>query len=247
MPVEVYAHEKGWPRGGEAFAWGRLDVRLRKGVQLRMVNVGPRTEVRKGRLGHQLCLACGQSHSPYASTLSRQKFEQTHAERCGHRIEPTGFYADLEVDALGLHGVEDPVLAYSVAEAMRMGAARVLDMEVEDLQLLGLGHATDDARDVLLYDPMPGGSGLLDQLAARWNEVRAAALEIVEHCPAACDKACVDCLHTYRNRFYQQYLDRNRAAELLRAPEEPLRRTHAPWRARPSATSSSSRRPAGIR
>jgi hypothetical protein len=49
-----------------------------------------------------------------------------------------------------------------------MGAARVLDMEVEDLQLLALGHCGRGTCDVLLYDPMPGGSGLLEQLTERW-------------------------------------------------------------------------------
>jgi ATP-dependent helicase YprA (DUF1998 family) len=46
---------------------------------------------------------------------------------------------------------------------------------------------------VLLYDPMPGGSGLLDQLAERWEEVRDAALMLLTHCPSACESSCIDC------------------------------------------------------
>lgn len=226
MPVAVYATERGFHRGGAAWSWGEFDIRSRRGLQLRMVNVGPRAEVAKGNVGYLLCLACGQSHSPYASARSREEFIKKHLERCAHRVDPTGFFADVEVDVLGVHDVQDRVLAFSFVESMRMGAARVLDMEVEDLQLLALGHAGEDRVDVLLYDPMPGGSGLLEQLVGRWEEVRAAAIELVETCPGACERSCVDCLQTYRNRFYHEHLDRHQAAAVLSAATGPLVMTH---------------------
>jgi len=222
MPVAVYATERGFHRGGAAWSWGELDLRSRRALQLRMVNVGPRAEVTKGNLGYLLCLACGQSHSPYASARSREEFVKKHQERCAHRVDATGFFADVEVDVLGLHDVDDRLLAFSFVESLRMGAARVLDMEVEDLQILALGHAGEDRVDVLLYDPMPGGSGLLDQLVQRWEEVRAAAIELCESCAGACERSCVDCLQTYRNRFYHEHLDRHRAAEVLKAATGPL-------------------------
>jgi SOS-response transcriptional repressor LexA len=182
--------------------------------------------VASGNLGYLICLACGQSHSPYASTTSKDAFRKKHEDRCAHRVDPTGFFADVEVDVLGLHDVDDPVLAFSFVEALRMGAARVLDMEVEDLQLLAIGHAGSDRLDVLLYDPMPGGSGLLEQLVQRWEEVRHAALELVESCAGACERSCVDCLQTYRNRFYHKHLDRHRAADVLKSSSGPLALVH---------------------
>ena len=60
-------------------------------------------------------------------------------------------------------------------EALRLGAAEVLDMEVEDLQLLVVGQPGGRGLSLLLYDPMPGGSGLLDQMRDRWQEVTAIA------------------------------------------------------------------------
>ena len=226
MPVAVYATERGFHRGGSAWSWGELDLRSRRALQLRMVNVGPRAEVTKGNLGYLLCLACGQSHSPYASARSREEFVKKHQERCAHRVEATGFFADVEVDVLGLHDVDDRVLAFSFVESLRMGAARVLDMEVEDLQILALGHAGEERVDVLLYDPMPGGSGLLEQLVQRWDEVRTAAISLCESCPGACERSCVDCLQTYRNRFYHEHLDRHRAAEVLKSATGPLVLVH---------------------
>ena len=222
MPVAVYATERGFHRGGLAYSWGELDIRARRALQLRMVNVGPRAEVTKGNLGYPLCLTCGQSHSPYASARSHEEFVKKHQERCGHRVDPTGFFADVEVNVLGLHDAEDRVLAFSFVESIRMGASRVLDMEVEDLQILALGHAGEDRVDVLLYDPMPGGSGLLEQLVERWEEVREAAIKLVATCGGACERSCVDCLQTYRNRFYHEHLDRHRAAEVLNGSVGPL-------------------------
>lgn len=222
MPVAIYGNDRGYHRGGTAWRWADLDVRFRRGVQLRLLNVGPRNEVKQQRLGFPLCLACGQSHSPFASRKSREEFEKIHLERCGHQIRPTGFYADVEVDVLGWHDVEDRTVGFSVVEAIRMGASRVLDMEIEDLQLLALGHLGGDRVDILLYDPMPGGSGLLEHLAERWEEVQAAALVLLDGCVSACEASCIDCLQTYRNRFYHEHLNRHKAAEVLRSASGPL-------------------------
>ncbi len=222
MPVATYGNDRGYHRGGTAWQWGGLDLRFRRGVQLRLVNVGPRKEVDQSRLGYPLCLACGQSHSPFASRLSRDDFEKLHLTKCGHVVQPTGFFADIEVDVLGLHNVQDRKLGFSLIEAVRMGAARVIDMETEDLQILALGHIEEDTCDVLLYDPMPGGSGLLEHLAQRWEEVREAAMELVKNCPSACETSCIDCLQTYRNRFYHEFLDRKIALEVLEASSGPL-------------------------
>jgi phage repressor protein C with HTH and peptisase S24 domain len=227
LPVSVYGNDKGFHRGGTAWKWGGLDIRFRKGTQLRLVNVGPRREVTQTRLGYPLCLACGQSHSPFAGKRSREDFEQKHLERCGHIVKPTGFYADVEVDVLGLHNVEDRKFGFSVAESLRMGAARVLDMEVDDLQLLALGHVGQTTCDILMYDPMPGGSGLLVYLAERWEEVLEAAKEILEHCPGACESSCIDCLRTYRNRFYYEHLCRHTALEVFESYSGPLVKQHS--------------------
>lgn len=226
MPVAVYSLERGAHRGGTAWSWGELSLQGRRAVQLRMVNVGPKGEVGDGRVGYLLCLACGQSHSPYASSRSREEFQKKHLERCSHRVEPTGFFADVEVDVLGLHDASDRTDAFSLMEALRMGAARVLDMEIEDLQITSIGHAGDDTIDVLLYDPMPGGSGLLEQLVLRWSEVRAAAIALVDGCACACERSCIDCLQTYRNRFYHQHLDRHRAKDLLARGPQALSELH---------------------
>jgi SOS-response transcriptional repressor LexA len=62
---------------------------------------------------------------------------------------------------------------------------------------------------------MPGGSGLLDQICEGFDEIVAAARDVVEKCPSACSSSCVDCLQTFRNGYYHKYLDRKLALECL--------------------------------
>jgi hypothetical protein len=127
-----------------------------------------------------------------------------------------GFFADVVADTISIPGCETPSEAYSVAEALRTGATRVLDMDHEDLDILVIRHPGGEIADALLYDPMPGGSGLLEQICARFGEVAAAALEVCANCPADCATACIDCLHTFRNAFFHQHLNRHVAADRLR-------------------------------
>jgi hypothetical protein len=169
---------------------------------------------------------CGQSRSPLASQADLNQFSTDHRERCGRPVTNTGFFADVVADALTLRSCENREEAYSVAEALRKGAAETLEMELEDLQILTIGHPGVDQVDVLLYDPMPGGSGLLDQMVERWSEVVAAAIASVEDCPSQCQRACVDCLFTFRNAFYHAHLNRHIALQRLRQWGNRLEFTH---------------------
>lgn len=218
LSVAVYGYERDQHGGGKAYTWGDRTLTHRTAVRLRLVNVGPAGLVQgTGRLGYPLCLVCGQSRSPLASQADRDQFAEDHRERCGKKVEPVGFYADIVADALTLQGGENRSVAYSVMEALRRGAAEVLEMEVEDLQLLAAGRAGEETTDMVLYDPMPGGSGLLEQMISRWDEVVQAALSLVRDCPSACASACIDCLLDFRNAHYHRHLHRHLTTERLEA------------------------------
>jgi len=216
LPVSVFGYEQDRYGEGRAFHWGEKDVSWRTSVYLRLVNVGAGSLVRnQGRLGYPMCLVCGQSRSPLASQADRDQFFRDHGERCGRPVESVGFFADIIADALTIKDCANREEAYSVAETLRMGAAEVLEMEIEDLQILVIGKAGSVEVDALLYDPMPGGSGLLEQMTDRWDEVVAAAKAVAEDCPSVCETACVDCLYMFRNSFYHTYLNRHTALEQL--------------------------------
>ncbi|HOU55091.1 MAG TPA: DEAD/DEAH box helicase [Myxococcota bacterium] len=215
LPVSVFGYEQARHGAGRSFHWGPKEVSLRSSVHLRLVNVGPSQLVRgANRMGYPMCLVCGQSRSALASEADRNQFARDHQERCGRRVESVGFFADIVVDALCIKECASREEAYSVAEALRKGASGILEMDLEDLQVLAIGRPGSAVVDVLLYDPMPGGSGLLDQMTSRWPEVVQAALEVVEKC--GCATACIDCLFTFRNAAYHQHLNRSTASDRLR-------------------------------
>jgi SOS-response transcriptional repressor LexA len=64
---------------------------------------------------------------------------------------------------------------------------------------------------------MLGGSGLLDQLSERFEEIADVARRVVETCPSVCQTSCIDCLQTFRNAFYHKQLERKLALDRLNA------------------------------
>ena len=241
LGVAIYGTECGQHSGGRAFRWGPQSVLLRRGVRLRLVNVGPAGAVeslrqgnatgsvspgsnanaspgqdsRLGELGYPVCTVCGQSVSPLSSDRQRQAFRETHTERCGRAPVGIGFHADVTADVLSLPACNSAETSYSVLEALRIGAAQVLDMHLDDLQILVVGHVDRDEVDALLWDPMPGGSGLLDQLCERFREVVHVARKVAGACPGLCEASCIDCLQGFRNAYYHRYLNRGAARERI--------------------------------
>ena len=256
LGVAVYGTELEQHSGGRAFRWGPQRVQLRQGVRLRLVNVGPAgaleglrqegatgdagRESRRGELGYPVCTVCGQSVSPLSSDRQREAFRSMHAERCRHAPASIGFHADVTADVLSLPACDSPETAYSVLEALRIGAAQVLDMHLDDLQVLVIGHVDRDDLDALLWDPMPGGSGLLDQLCERFPEVVQVAREVAGACPGRCESSCIDCLQSFRNAYYHRYLDREAAREQIEECGQQLSFDHRIPRLQPDA------QPAGV-
>lgn len=216
LAVSVYGYETERHGPGKRYTWGnRREVKMMKSVHLRLVNVGAASKVAEGELGYPMSLVTGTSRSPLASRAELEDFDKSNVERYGRPADRVGLYADVVADTLCVPGLANREEAYSVLEALRVGMTRVLEMELEDLHVLVASRAASDEVDGFLYDPMPGGSGLLEQACERWPEVVAAAKDVVSTCPSGCERACVDCLKTFRNAYYHKRLDRKVAAERL--------------------------------
>lgn len=216
MGVSVYGVERDQHSGGIAWKWGNRSLHHRRGVHFRLVNVGASSAIERwNRLGYPICTVCGQSASPLSSDAQRDHFARDHEQRCGQPVRAVGFYADTVADSISIPACENSSVAFSTLEALRIAATRVLDMHRDDLQVLVIGHVDRDEVDGYLWDPMPGGSGLLDQICEHFEEIAAAASEIVNDCPAACGSSCIDCLQTFRNTYYHRYLERRVAMERL--------------------------------
>lgn len=226
MPVTILGYEQGRHGGGLAFQWKDQLVQLRRSVHLRLVNVGPANLVRTGDLGYTVCLVCGRSRSPFTSDSDLELFKKDHQDRCRTTVDPVGFFADVIADTFSLQDCENREVAYSVTEAIRHGASNVLEMELEDLQIVTVGHPGSERVDVLLYDPMPGGSGLLEQLLTKWTAVVEAAIAVLSDCKSRCETACIDCLFNFRNAHYHRHLNRHTALKKLLEWEDILTQSH---------------------
>ena len=107
--------------------------------------------------------------------------------------------------------------AYSVAYAVRLGAAETLDVPDTDLNVTITGGDNPGESAIVLYDNVPGGAGLVAQLEREsvFDEVlRNARGRVQGNC--GCDSSCYGCLRSYRNQFAHPHLERKRALEVLR-------------------------------
>lgn len=226
LPTTILGYEQNRHDGGNAYTWGSQSLLFRRSVHLRLVNIGPTNLVQAGKLGYPVCLVCGKSRSPFTSARDLEKFEDDHKHRCGKSMQNPGFFADIIADTLTLQDCENRILAYSLLEALRHAASQCLEMDLEDLQILTIARSGSERVDGLLYDPMPGGSGLLEQLISRWQDITAAALQVVTTCASRCETACIDCLFTFRNAHYHRYLNRHDAQSVLQQWGDTLTLSH---------------------
>lgn len=214
MPVSILGRLRKRNRGGKAFKIGDQEVSYVRGQGIELVNIGEATRVKKGELGHWICSVCGAAKTPYAVEAEITQFSKIHKERCGKDATRLALTVQADVDMLQFHAVTDEAEGINIGEALRTGATRLLDMGQEDLQLL-LVQKSDDKLDLLIYDPMPGGSGLLEQMLARWQELIATSNDLLAGCVQACETACYSCLKTFRNQFHHEMLNRHKGLELM--------------------------------
>lgn len=107
----------------------------------------------------------------------------------------------------------------TVAEALCVAAAMILDCEPRDIQgeprvaMTQAGELGEEV-EVYLYDTASGGAGFVQQACTRLREVVAKALSIMESC--SCNNSCYNCLRSYENKWEHKNLDRHLGADLLR-------------------------------
>jgi len=215
MPVQMAGHLMGEHRGIDIYGvGGDKEFFHLHGQKIRLGNIGPSDKVSQGEIGYPFCRVCGATRSPYASDTELEHFKERHNGSCGEVPEKYAFTADSQVDALMFKGFQSMGDAVNLAEGIRTSANIHLEMDPDDLQL-HLFRMGEEEYDIVIYDPMPGGSGLLDQMIEQWVSLLDSGIEALSNCSSNCEKSCYDCLRTYRNMFYHEHLDRHRAVELL--------------------------------
>jgi ATP-dependent helicase YprA (DUF1998 family) len=214
MPVCVVGRLRRINKGGKGIRIGDFEVSYLSGQGIELVNLGEAGRVRAGNIGYWICSVCGATKSPYAVDAELNHFKTTHQESCGKEPAKLALTVKADVDCLQFHKLQNEADAINIGEALVAGAVRVLDMGSGDLESLVI-QRSDETVDLLIFDPMPGGSGLLDQMLHRWNEIIRATKELLHECPQGCESACYSCLLSFRNQFNHGRLNRHKALELI--------------------------------
>jgi Domain of unknown function (DUF1998) len=120
-----------------------------------------------------------------------------------------------------LRALEDAL--YSIAEALRLAASRhpQLDLDPSEFgagfRIVPSGNAEEHLfLDIYLYDTLSGGAGYAELAGRYLNEILRDVLQLLENCPAHCDRSCESCLRHYHNQHLRDRLERFVGAQLLR-------------------------------
>lgn len=189
-----------------------------------ILNFGPDRDD-DNELGYPICGVCGGVRSPYENEETIERFFEYHEDKCGEVPRYRALHVHSEVDGLLFKGLDSEIEAVSLGEGLALLGTHLFDMERDDLRWIPLPEG-DDEWELFLYDPMPGGSGLLEQFMGEWGSVIRSARDILGGCPSGCLTSCYDCLRTYYNQFYHEELDRHSALELLESMGETPTRTN---------------------
>lgn len=105
--------------------------------------------------------------------------------------------------------------AQSCAEALRLAAANILDIDISELMTGYRLRAKDSSGyiDLYMYDQLSSGAGYCSGLGKISNELLEKARSIMTDCH--CDTACYECIKHYKNTYVQGDLDRRAGVDLL--------------------------------
>jgi len=109
----------------------------------------------------------------------------------------------------------------TLSEALTIAGAKRLEIERGELQaeyrpaLTPGGHEGLEA-EIYIYDTLAGGAGFARRVRDLGPVVFEDTLQLLQDCPANCDRSCYRCLRSFKNRFEHDLLDRHLGASLLR-------------------------------
>lgn len=196
--------------------------------RLRLVNLGPiGAAIPAEGGGFVICPYCGGMRSPHASDTELADFVTRHHETCGIReLELFALHVEFDSDVLLITPFASEADAVNAMTGLLAGAGQVLDMGVSELEGLVLPETVNSC-SVLIYDPIPGGSGLIEQITNHWVAICEKGITFVascQNCPE--DEACYGCLKSYRNQRYHDELSRAVACQMLETLATSIVREH---------------------
>jgi len=214
LPTAILGELRKEHRGIDKYVTGTIEFSHLHGQKIRLVNIGTSNLVASGKIGYPICRVCGATRSPYASDKEIESFIEIHKKRCGEEPKNLCFSADAQVDGLLFENLPSKSSAVNLAEGLKIASNVSLEMEPDDLQILLLPQ-DEESYNVLIYDPMPGGSGIINQILEEWPYLIEKGMKVLESCQGGCERACYDCMKSYSNMLYHTDLNRHEAVSLL--------------------------------
>lgn len=165
--------------------------------------------------GFYVCQECG-----YADTKMNKTHKTPYGGKCaGFAASPTSLAHRFTTYVLRLDLVAPSLSSFSnlwgVAYALQLGASNVLDVPITDLQAQAYEI---DPPSVLLYDNVPGGAGLVSQLADQAmlkQAIRSAKARVAGGCGCDDNSSCYACLRSYNNQWIHHELRRGPVFDAL--------------------------------
>src|SRR5207247_2510542 len=100
---------------------------------------------------------------------------------------------------------------YSVAYALLYGSQEILEVPIQDLSVTVRSAAVDELPEIIVYDNVPGGAGLVARLedATMFRRCLESARDrVAGACGCAVDSSCYGCLRSFANQFAHPRLKR---------------------------------------
>ena len=222
LPSDASDMQVAWPGG-------MMRMAFRSDQQIIMRNTG------KGNNGFEFCPVCGAispgvitekmsrpylvpSDTRWSSSVKTCQHDQRIRIDLGFafRTDMLVFEIALDNDRFDLNTDENWIkrAGQSLAEALRLAASRLLDIDFTEL-VAGFRTRTGIQTfvDVYLYDALSSGAGYAVSLQPMYKELFAEVKNILSNC--SCLTACQNCLRHFRNQHVDELLDRQSARELL--------------------------------
>ena len=198
------------------------------------VNYGARKDIKVGVKGFAYCEACKQWMKNDEKSIQEHFGDAYNEGKCSfHGNKDRHLKEDVYIISKDSHDIlainyekppyvkDEEIFATSLMYAYSRAVQLILDLDESEIQcFLRPSIGNNSNFEIILYETIPGGAGILETLIADPDinhDIIKKTLEILHYFneEEACEKACYDCLCSFYNQMVQKKLDRKSVIPFL--------------------------------